>query len=253
MILCASPRCRGRGHQPTCTDDECKGCVPRPAADGRNLCETHTRYLAEDAVQAAYLYGELEHRLASSGGGGEKTSGTRDRGTQLNGKAVEARTLIRHTLVSWCLLIAEERGISTPADDVAAMGDYVALHAVWLSAHPAAGDCTDELYELAHGWPRRAAYPNPAKIVEVGKCPISGCPGTITAVVRTQDALLPSAVECDAEPPDGELEPHIWPWGSDEWRALRRDLARAAEQHDPANLERAEAAALAEAEVREAA
>lgn len=211
MILCASPRCRGRGHQPTCTDDGCKGCVPRPAADGRNLCETHTRFLAEDAVQAAFLYGELVHRLASSGGVGEKTSGTRDRGTMLNGKAVEARTLIRHTLVSWCLLISEERGIGAPADEVKAMGDYLALHSVWLSAYTAAGDCSEELYELAHGWPRRACYPNPAYGVEVGPCPIEGCDGILTAVVRAQDGMLPSGVTCDAPLEDGQLEPHYWP------------------------------------------
>lgn len=229
MILCASPRCRGRGHYPTCQDDECKGCIPRPAADGRYLCDAHTRWLAEDAIQAAFLYGELAERLASSGGVGEKTSGTRDRGTQLNGKAVSARTLIRHTLVSWSLLISEERGISTPADEVKAMGEYLALHSVWLSAHPAAGDCSEELHELAHGWPRRACYPNPAIVVEVGKCPIEGCPGTITAVVRASDSLYPSAVECDADPPDGQLEPHIWPWGNNEFEGLTRDLrARAA-------------------------
>ncbi|HEX6968916.1 MAG TPA: hypothetical protein VF174_08940 [Micromonosporaceae bacterium] len=226
MILCASPRCRGRGHQPTCVDDGCRGCLPRPAADGRNLCELCTRWLAEDAIQAAFLYGELAERLAASNGAGEKTSGTRDRGTQLNGKAVQARTLIRHTLVSWCLLIAEERGISTPADEVKAMGDYVALHAVWLSAYTAAGDCSDELHTLAHGWPRRAAYPNPAKVVEIGPCPKAGCTGTITAIVRATDSLYPSAVECDAIGEDN-LEPHIWPWGGDDFDGLTRDLRAA--------------------------
>ena len=228
MILCASPRCRGRGHQADCTDDTCKGCVPRPVADGRNLCEVCTRRLAEDAVQAAFLYDELELNLASGTGAGQKVAGSRDRGTQLNPRAVEARTLIRHTLVSWCLLVSEERGIHPPRDTVRALGDYVALHSVWLSAFAAAGDCSDELHELAHGWPRRAAYPNRARVVEIGPCPKPDCTGVITAVVRPGDSLYPSAVECDAEPPDGELEPHIWPWGGGEFKGLTRDLAATA-------------------------
>jgi hypothetical protein len=210
MILCASSRCRIVGRHRDGCDTDCRGCLPRAAADGRNLCEICTRRVGEDAIQAAFLYAELAERLASSGGLEEKTSGTRDRGTTLNGKAVTARTLIRHTLVSWSLMISEERGIHPPRDTTAAMGEYLDKHQQWLSAHGTAGDCSDELHELAHGFPRRACYPNPAKVVDVGPCPEPGCGGELTAVVRAQDAMLPSEVTCSAPPEEGQLEPHTW-------------------------------------------
>lgn len=219
MILCASPRCRGRGHQPTCVDDGCRGCLPRPAADGRNLCELCTRWLGENAVQAAWVYAELEFRLGMAERMGEKTSGSRDRGLKVNVKVMEARTLIKHTLVSWSLMISEERGIALPRDLVGPLGQYVARHAEWLSAHPAAGDCADEMYELARGQAWRAAFPNPVFVADVGPCPIKDCTGRLTGAFRQGDALLPSTVECDAEQ-DLETSPHLWT--SMDWRALRK-------------------------------
>lgn len=246
MILCVAVRCRALGrHKPDC-DQECRGCLPRPAADGRNLCEVCTRRIGEDAVQAAFLYAELEQMLATGGGMTEKTSGTRDRGTTLNGRAVAARTLIRHTLVSWSLMISEERGIRAPRDTVTAMGEYLDKHQEWLSAHGAAGDCSGELSELAHGFPRRAAYPNLAKVVEVGCCPIRGCSGVLTAIVRAQDSLLPSVIECDWYRSAGleDMAPHLWTPG--QWDALKRSMAQA-ERELLAEMVRAAAAAAAEA------
>lgn len=201
-------------HKPDCTA-ECRGCLPRWAADGRNLCEVCTRRLAEDATTAAELYVELELVLATPGRPGEKTSGTPDHGTELNDRAVEARRLIRHTLVSWCLLVAEERGIATPDDTPTAMATYVNLHAVWLSAHPAAGDCADEIADLAHGAPWRTAYPSGARRFKVGPC-LEDCPGTIVAVLRDTDQLLPSALTCDLDPE------HTW--SAHQWREIGRAL-----------------------------
>ncbi len=202
-------------HKPDCSV-ECRGCLPRYSADGRNLCEVCTRRLAEDATTAAQLYAELELVLAAPGRLGEHTSGTPDHGTELNDRAVEARTLIRHTLVSWCLLIAEERGITTPEDTVDALAEYVDRHSVWLSAHGAAGDCAEEIADLAHGAPWRTAYPSGARRFKVGPCLMQDCTGEIIAVLRDTDQLLPSALTCDAD------EPHTWT--ADKWREIGRAL-----------------------------
>jgi hypothetical protein len=230
MILCASSRCRIRArHTTDCVDEDCKGCLKRRALDGLNLCDVCTNRIGEDAAAAAELWHELELVLARASGTGEKTSGSRERGLRVNERALEARTLIRHTLVSWCLMVSEERGIAAPRDTVTAMGEYLNKHRQWLSAHPAAKDCSDEMWELAHGRTWRAAFPNPVTIVPLGRCPMPDCPGTITAVVRKGDALLPSSVDCDQPPADGALTPHHWPWGSDEWKVLKRDLIMAME------------------------
>jgi hypothetical protein len=215
-LLCVNPRCRMLGqHRPTCKV-ECRGCLPRYAADGRNLCEVCTRRLAEDATIAADLHVELEQVLAKPGSPAERTTGTPDHGTELNDRAVAARTLIRHTLASWCLLVAEERGVGTPDDTVDAMAAYVALHAVWLSAHPAAGDCADEFADLAHGAPWAIAYPSGARRFPIGPCLIAECTGQIVAVLRDTDQLLPSALTCDAD------KEHTWT--AAQWREIGRAL-----------------------------
>lgn len=223
--LCTAPRCRSLGHHyPDCADESCRGCQPRLAADGLNLCPVHTRGIAEDATRAAEIYVELVLVLSGTGAPGEKTSGSKEVGAVLNERAVESRTLIRHTLVSWCRLVSEERGTSLPADDITSLGAYAATHAQWLAAHPAAGECADELHELAHGRPWRTAYPSGARVVVVGACPLVSddgpCGHILRAIMRRTDSLLPSELVCDAE------IPHQWP--ADQWLTLGRKLRRAA-------------------------
>jgi len=214
LILCSNPWCKALGrHAPDC-QGECRGCLPRIAADGRNLCEICTRRLAEDAHTAGALHRALELVLAATGRPGLNVSGTRDPGLKLNHTAKECRTEIRHTLVSWCLLISEERGWTPPENTVTAMAAYVRTSAVWLSAHPAANDAADEFHELSHGKPWRTAYPSGVRRYPVGGCP--SCAGTILATIRDTDHLLPSVLSCDLD------ESHVWT--ADTWRSLGRTL-----------------------------
>lgn len=239
---CTSPRCSARGyHWPDCQNGECNGCQPRLAADGLNLCGPHRDWLPQDATKAAELYVELTSVLAGSGHPGEKTSGTPERGAKLNPRAVEARHTIRAVLSSWCRLIAEERGIHPPKrrvvkllpmdfigpaplvwtvdDTPAAMGAYLARHADWLAAHPAASEVSEELHDLvtlAHP----IAYPTGARVFPVGPCLHHGCEGTIKAILRRVDSLLPSSLVCDVD------DTHTWP--ADQWLTLGRRLKRAA-------------------------
>lgn len=221
-LLCVSPRCWIRDkHLPDREQEPdhqaCSGCLPRYAADGLMLCDLHTRVLAEDAQTAADLYEELELVLAAPTRPGEKTSGTAEHGTELNDRAVEARTLIRHRFVSWSLFIAEERGVTTPADTVAAMAEFIIKHSVWLAGNlDIAGDASDEFADLAHGAPWRTAYPSGARRFRVGPCLIAECTGDIVAVLRDTDQLLPSALSCDVDPG------HTWTASS--WREIGRAL-----------------------------
>jgi hypothetical protein len=214
--LCVSPYCKARGyHQPDCADADCGGCVPRLAADGLRLCHVHTRRIAEDAAKAAELHDELTLRLTGAGQAGQRMSGTPDHGTELDPRAVEARATIRHTLVSWCRLIAEERGHALPADTLTALAGYVAKHAEWLAATEYAGEVSDELHTLvSDAYP--IAYPSGARVFAVGGCPHDGCTGTVKAILRRVDSLLPSALQCDAD------EAHCYP--ADQWIALGRKL-----------------------------
>lgn len=223
MTACIARSCRSLGyHVAACDDADCRGCQPRRAADGLQLCGMHRDRIAEDAVAAATLHGELALALTSSGAPGEKVKRSDEGSPGVNPAAADARSEIRSTLASWCRLIGEERGLTLPEDKVTAMGRYLARHADWLAAHPAADDVVDELHELAHGRPRRIAYPGGSRKFPVALpdgsyavCPESltdeetgesvDCPGTLWTILRKDASLLPSEIACN------HSEQHRWP------------------------------------------
>lgn len=217
--LCVSPHCTARGyHHPDCDNPDCAGCTPRLAADGLRLCPMHTRRIAEDAARAAELHDEIALRLTGAGQAAERTSGTPDHGTELDPRAVDVRATIRHTLVGWSRLIAEERGIGLPADELPAIGAYVAKHAEWLAATEYAGEASGELHDLVSG-AYQVAYPSGVRVFPVGLCPKDGCPGTVKAILRPKDPLsLPSSLQCDTD------EAHVWLASANEWMSLGRKL-----------------------------
>jgi hypothetical protein len=173
--LCVSSYCGlPRQHLDDCDEEECRGCLPARAADGLYLCLVDLRHLEGDAVQLAEMYEELGLRLTGGGRPGEKTSGSKGSvGTDLNPAAVEARSAIRAALVRLTKLIAEERGIGYPPDEVPAMGDFVAKHADWLAAHEAADEHAEELRDLATDYRTwRLAYPVSSDRLYIGECPL---------------------------------------------------------------------------------
>lgn len=225
-LFCVKPSCRAFGrHLPDCDGQDCRGCQPRPAADGLRLCLVDVERLATDATTIADLYDELAYSVMPSGNGHGQPIGRSSDGPPVpRDKVVAIRTEIRLILGGWCRLVGEERGIQLPADEVSAMGAYVAKHATWLAAHGAADDVADELGSLR----RRAwsiAYPNGTRVGEVGHCPLwvdvtieveawRQCPGTLRAIMRPADVLLPSEVVCDTDATHR--------WASTQWRQLDR-------------------------------
>lgn len=220
--LCIAAGCRSFGHHlEACMDDQCRGCGPRLAAPGLNLCDYHTTHIGLDAVRSAEMWTELEQILAAPERPGERTTGSPDHGTKLNQKAVAMRKEIRHVLANWCTLIAETRGLTLPAPHVDALGAYLMIHREWLAANPLAKDVAGELNSLKHrAW--NAAYPTGARIFEVGPCPT--CYETLTVIIRDVDSLLPSELICAGTNPHpdgcecGACPPHKWP--AHRWREL---------------------------------
>lgn len=167
-------------------------------------------------MTAARLYDVLADQLITTGQPGEKTSGSRNPGLKINPAVIDARIDIKVILTSWTLLIAEIRGIRLPVDDVGSLGLYVARHAVWLAAQPdTAADASAELRSLVHGaYP--LAYPSGTRRFDVAPCPTEGCPGTLRAVLRRSDALLPPAIVCSRD------DSHAW--SADRWLSLGRQI-----------------------------
>lgn len=221
--LCIARGCTARGrHTPAsqCDPDRCRGCLPRRAADGLALCQRHVDLLAEDAITAGKLYHALADQLAAPDVPGERTSGSRNPGLKINLQALGARIVIRHTLVAWARLIMDERGVSLPWVDTNpayVLAAFVARHADWLAARPGTlpADVCEELHDLIReAYP--IAYPSGVRIFDVAPCPTQGCPGTLKAVLRRSDALLPAAVVCGHDP--------AHTWTADRWLALGRQI-----------------------------
>ena len=221
-LLCAAPRCRILGrHRDDCDNADCKGCLKARAADGLRLCPHCTRRIGTDAVETARLWYEIGEILAAAGSTGIPADNPHP-GLVISPRAVEVRAEIRHTLVSWVRLIAEDRGMSLPRDESQhSLGAYVARHAQWLAAQEFAGAAADELGTL-RSRAFATAYPEGVGTIYVGSCPEpvedGRCAGELTALMRRADSLLPSKIVCNAD------SLHEWP--TERWRALGRTLGK---------------------------
>lgn len=239
--LCTRPGCAIPGrHQDGCDTDQCPGCLTALAADGLRLCTLHTRRIGADARDLAKLHRELELRLVGSDRPGEKTSGSRSYGLTINEPVIDVRTEIAHVLAAWCRLIAEQRGIHLPwvwdlvhvpeghygpprlvqhtAESVPSLARYVDTHSTWLAASEYAADISTELDDLARR-ARRYAHPSGTRLIDVCPCPMPQCAGSVRAVMRPTDSLLPSELACT------ESTEHTWP--SSSWRRLARAVGSA--------------------------
>jgi hypothetical protein len=182
--LCQVPGCGARGqHRPDCADgDACRGCAPRQAADGLRLCALHAERIAEDALEAPNLHEALGRVLIRPGSQGERTTGGATGAPVPDDAVMDARHAIRSALISLTRLVAGQRGLSTPRlrrgahtwvdTSPAALGRYVARHALWLAAHRDAADHAMLLNAVTRGPVRRLAYPSRPDALYIGDCPL---------------------------------------------------------------------------------
>lgn len=68
--------------------------------------------------------------------------------TRLSARTVEVRAAIRGVLASWAQVVVDERTVSRPIRDVAAMAEFLRRHVDWFGAHPAAAELASEVDEL---------------------------------------------------------------------------------------------------------
>lgn len=209
-VLCAASACRRHGyHVSGCVGEPyCVGCSPREAGDGIRLCWPDRDHLAQDAKAGANLWYELIDWLVPQGSGmGEVVTFSRDPGLRLDFRVINARASILDTLALWCKLIVDERGKSAPHEDVITFAEFIGDNATWLAAHDLAGQCADELRDVAWGAPWRLAHPDGTKVRDVGACP--WCEGRLRAILRRADAIAPTEVRCSLND-QHRWYPHQW-------------------------------------------
>lgn len=204
-----------------------KPAGPREAAPGYRLCWVDLSLIRERLRELHDLADDLEAALSRSGSIAEKVSGTPGRTLELDVRAAAVRFDIHNGLVTTVRLVIEERGHTDwPRDSIGSMTHWLDKHVEWIAAHPSAGERADQI----NSWPgraRSAIHPNPAKHVKIGPCVKDDCPGMLSAIVKPQDSMLPSAIVCSwwTELEDKtDVEPHEW--SADQWHYLGRLMQR---------------------------
>lgn len=142
---------------------------PRRAAEGSMLCAGCESRLAKQLENLPGLYADViaGSRKASSTG---PVKGDPERPMPATGTQLDARELVRATLVPWCRIVAEGREVDPPADDVPAMCAFLERHRLWLCGHDAAAEFADEIAHVTSE-ALRAAYPGGRSRVAIGECP----------------------------------------------------------------------------------
>jgi hypothetical protein len=200
----------------------------RRAIDGLYVCAGCLGKLEQSLAELPAQYDALAVALAPRNGRTEQVTGTPERALPIDPAVADHREHIGRVLVSWSMLVAEERGINPPGGNAPSMtAPWLLVHLRWACAQPWIDDYADELTGLR----RRAhslLYPTGRRRVDIGDCVEPDCGGTLTATITRQDDLLPSSVDCDVNPEHS--------WSPSDWHALGRRL------HGAAGFERRTAA-----------
>jgi Helix-turn-helix domain len=197
---------------------------PRQAGRGGRLCDVCADHLKEHLQQIADAWPDLIERLATEGSSAmsEKVRGSKSPGLVLNERVSDGMREVAGWLLFVARLVCDERQMHAPQDqDPASLAEWLSKwHSSWLATHhdeQLVADMTREADAHAHTC-RRLAYPNGTRTFAVGPCTehMTGedgsrlpCTGTMTAILRDSDSLLPSELRCDGPEPHS-IPPRLW-------------------------------------------
>ncbi|EMF00397.1 hypothetical protein J7W19_31725 [Streptomyces mobaraensis NBRC 13819 = DSM 40847] len=166
------------------------------------------RRLLKDLAVLRWLYDELAGALTRPRRVVEKVSERGSPGIPLDTRVLDARSDIRSVLTGWAALVREQRGVVAPERDTAALTAFLARHADWLAAHPAAADLAAETGELIRAaWSALSGHRD--RHVVVGACVRPGCPGRLAARLGTRAAAGEAAIVCSADT-GHTWSPELW-------------------------------------------
>ena len=156
-----------RAHLDGCQDEACDGCKVATAADGLQVCAWHERRVRDGLRDIPGLWADLgDPRRAKVAPGPRGDDGPP---LLIADDQRQARSAIRLLLVSWCKVLADDWGLTLPADTVRAMSHHVAVQAGRLLASEHADQLVSDI-EGAVGEAWRLARPGRVVGVRV-PCP----------------------------------------------------------------------------------
>ena len=192
--------CKIRDNHVSTCEGECRGCLPRPAAQG-HLCQScynrAEQALAELAVRVPWLE-RLGHALGTSASASapdhDQVRGSDPAESSVLHAAFLQADAIRSDLAGWAHVVIEDRRLRNgPRDDEPAR--WLLPHLPWLSTHEAVDDFVTE---VTRDLGQSMAWPTPLD-VEPAKHLDIPCPRCDTiALVYTPPRWegLPFRVEC---------------------------------------------------------
>jgi hypothetical protein len=193
---------------------------------GLAVCRAHARATQSAVMQLPGLHGDLTYRLITTGASltGMPHAPSKDPGISLDHRVVQCRSDIANVLSTWARHVVEERQVHPPTDRIYAISLFLGGHVTWLLSQAyGPAFCLDMVgpWETA----KRLIHPNASRAFNVASCPEEGCTGTLVALLRPQDSLLPAQVTCDCSPADedGTL---LHSWTADKWLTLGRKIRR---------------------------
>ena len=175
--------CVTERHLNECPRDDCRGCLPRLAAIGLQVCGPCERRVSDGLREIPALHDALLTPTKAGGRQGRIT-GSPEPPQPMRDEPRWEREAIRAMLVSWCLLMAEDYGMSLPADTVQAMAGHVHRQTIRLLAGEHADQLTHDV-TLAVGDARRRAYPSRPDWAVIGE---HACGGLVRARASTGTA-----------------------------------------------------------------
>lgn len=118
MIACATGCTLRARHLDTCTDTDCRGCLPRPAEDGSTVCLPCEGRWTEALGRAHDLITHIRSLVEPSPHGPDQAAYKHTKGASapapLNVAAVADADDLHATLSSWAVRVVEESGMTGP-------------------------------------------------------------------------------------------------------------------------------------------
>jgi hypothetical protein len=213
--LCPGAGCRRRA---------ARGTERNRVAAGLRLCTSCLQGLTADLSALPVVFRGCEQVLGGPAQRRERTSGGGLPGMPFNAAAAEVRSSILGILASWTALVVDERGTTAPRRAAEPLATFLLVHLDWLAGHPAAGELSQEVADLArHG--RRVAFPDPASRVPVGRCVEPGCAGELVALLGPRKPVSAGRIVCRADPGHA--------WAGSEWLQLSQLMRAGATAGQP--------------------
>ena len=160
-------------------------CCERPRETGRTICRDCTRTTKRKLTDlGGYLHAELEVTLMRADRTITNPHGRtigKEQPLPFSERASRVVEDAHATLVSWCMLIADEAGATLPADQTPALVQHVVAWLPWLVKHDAGDDLVHDVARLHRSALDAVDLPPEASRVFVGQCLGVDCPGELWA------------------------------------------------------------------------